>query len=181
MAERLAPPPRRIKLLVGVFEQETGLLAAARAAREQNLPVYDAYTPYAVHGLDAAMGLPRTRLPTVCFFCGLAGLAAALAFQLWTATSNWPMNVGGKPFHSLPALVPVSFETAVLLASLATVLAFFLRARLWPGRSPVSLANGVTDDRFVLALGPAVTFDPRAGEVLRQHGAVEIREIEAAP
>src|SRR5205823_1776972 len=69
--------------LCGYFDDEAALLAAARAARAAGVAVADAYTPYAVHGLDEAMGLRRSRLPWVCFLAGLCGGALALSFELW--------------------------------------------------------------------------------------------------
>ena len=84
------------------------------------------------------------------------------------------MNIGGKSHSALPALVPITFEMMVLFAALGTVLAFFVRVRLWPGRQPDLPATGITDDRFVLVLeGEAA-----AREFLEDQGAEEIRETE---
>lgn len=140
------------RVIIGSFAAEDDVLGAARAARQHGFRIADAYTPYAVHGLDQPMGLRPSRLPWVCFLCGLIGAAYALSSQFWAMTSSWPMNVGGKPWNSLPAYVPVTFEVMVLLAGPGVVLAFFLRCRLFPGKEAAPLFRGVTDDRFVLAL-----------------------------
>jgi hypothetical protein len=140
------------RVLVGDFGTEDDLLGAARAARERGFRIADAYTPYAVHGLDRAMGLRPSRLPWVCFGLGLFGAVSKLAFQFWAMAVDWPVNVGGKPWNSFPAYVPVTFEVMVLLAGLGTVLAFALRCRLLPGREAAPLFHGTTDDTFVLAL-----------------------------
>ena len=143
------------RTLVGVFRSPGDLVAAVRAARAAGWTVEDAQTPYPVHGLPEAMDLAPSRLPVVCFLFGLAGASVALWFQFWTTAIDWPINVGGKPWNSLPAFVPVAFETMVLAAGLGVVGTFLLVARLLPG-APSRLAHPrATDDRFVVVLAPA--------------------------
>ena len=140
------------RVLVGDFARAEYLLGAARAAREHGLRIADAYTPYPVHGLAGAMGLRPSRLPWLCFGLCVLGATFKLAFQFWAMAVDWPVNVGGKPWNSFPAYVPVTFEVMVLLAGLGVVLAFFVRCRLFPGKEAAPLFRGVTDDRFVLVL-----------------------------
>lgn len=148
------------RLLVSVFGHEKDILGATRAARESGYKIEDVYTPYAVHGMDDAQGLKKSALPYVCLGLGLAGAAAKLWYQLWTSATSWPVNVGGKPLKSVPAFVPVTFEIMVLFAGVGTVIALFLVSRLWFGRKPKVLYDGVTDDRFVLVLEETdATFD----------------------
>jgi hypothetical protein len=156
--------PRRV--LVGSFATGEDLLGAARAARQYGFAITDAYTPYPVHGLDRALGLRPSRLPWACFVYGLIGAAFALSFQQWAMAYSWPMNVGGKPWNSLPAYVPVTFEIMVLIAGLGLVLTFLLRCRLLPGKDAAPLFPGVTDDRFVLVLERPE--DPADDNVARQ-------------
>src|SRR5271166_1942554 len=137
------------RVFVGTFATEEDVLGAARAARERGLRIADAYTPYAVHGLDRAMGLRPSRLPWVCFGLGLLGAVFKLTFQFWAMAVDWPINVGGKPWNSLPAYVPVTFEVMVLLAGLGVVFAFLLRCRLLPGKQATPLFRGATDDTFL--------------------------------
>jgi hypothetical protein len=166
------------RVVVGTFEEELGLLGVARAAREEGLKIIDAYAPYAVHGLDDAMGLPPSRLPWVCFFAGITGAALKLWFEFWTTMVDWPVNVGGKPWNSLPAFVPVTFEVMVLSAGLTTVFVFLVLGRLWPSRRPANLYPGVTDDRFVLVLEETDSqrdFE-RLRKLLEKFGAVNVEE-----
>jgi hypothetical protein len=157
----------RRRVLVGSFTAEEDVLGATRAAREHGLHIVDVYTPYAVHGLDRAMGLRPSRLPWACFALGLLGAALALSFQFWTTAVDWPMNVGGKPWNSLPAYVPITFEVMVLLAGLGVVFAFVLRSRLFPGKQPAPLFRDATNDRFVLVLeSPAEALDALAARRL---------------
>ncbi len=167
------------KLLIGLYSSEDALLGATREAREKGYAIHDAYTPYAVHGLDQAMGLRPTRLGWVCFGLGSAGLTLALFFQSWTFVSDWPLNVGGKDPWALPALLPVTFEVTVLFAAIGTVLALFLRTGLLPGKRPKVSVPETSDDRFALALVvPESAGDPVRAH-LAAHHPVEIREIEA--
>jgi hypothetical protein len=124
------------------------------------------------------MGLQLSRLPWVCFVLGLVGATFKVWFEYWTTAVSWPLNVGGKPWNSWPAFVPVTFEVMVLFAGVSTVLAFFLVARLWPGRRAVLVHPRVTDDRFVLVLDQRdATFDlRRVRRLLERHHSVEIVE-----
>lgn len=166
------------RLLIGVFECEEDILNATRASRTMGYKFVDAYAPYAVHGLDEAMGLPPSRLPWVCFALGLAGAAFKVWFEFWTTSVNWPVNVGGKPWNSLPAFVPITFEVMVLTAGVSTVLAFFALARLLPGRKAKLPRARVTDDEFVLVLEESdAAFDvARVRRLLGGFNAVRIEE-----
>ncbi len=142
----------RRRILIGRFAHEEDVLAAVRAARKIGFRIADVYTPYAVHGLDQAMGLRPSRLPWACFVFGLMGAALALGFQFWAMAVSWPVNVGGKPWNSLPAFVPVAFELTVLFAGLGVVLALFIRSRMFLGKEANPLFAHTTDDQFVLVL-----------------------------
>ena len=128
-----APPVGRGRLIVSVFEREADVIQATAAARKQGLEIADVFGPYASHGLDRALGLRPTRLPWVCFLLGLSGAVTMAAFQYWATAVSWPINVGGKPWNSLPAFVPVTFEIMVLCAGVGTVAAFFWSTGLRPG------------------------------------------------
>jgi hypothetical protein len=167
-----------LRVYIAAFAESDDLLGAVTAIRERDWPLVEAYTPYPVHGLDEALGLPRSRLSVVCFICGLLGVALALSCQFWTTAWDWPLNVGGQPWNSLPAFVPVTFETMVLLAGLGLFLALLLRCGLYPGKRPRSLLQGETDNRFVLVFGGPGS-DAGASEVqelLQNHRAVSLHE-----
>lgn len=171
------------RVFVASFENEQLLLDAAAAARQAGFPAHDAYTPYAVHGLDEVLGLRPSRLPWVCFGCGLFGLLAALLFQWWTSAVDWPLNVGGKPPASNPAFILVGFELMVLLAGVGTVFAFFVRARLYPRAEPAFSIERVTDDRFALCFLPTDRgFDEaRVRTLCESSGAVSTGFVEGTP
>ncbi len=164
------------RLHVAVFGSAPELLAAAKACRASGLDLLDAYAPFPVHGLDGLLGLRRSRLPWVTLAGGATGLSLALLFQYWATATDYPLDVGGKPWDSFPAFVPVAFEMLVLLGGLATAAAFLLRSRLRPGPPRWLPDPRVTDDRFVLVLrGGAPWTDQEIQTLLGRHGALDTR------
>ena len=166
------------RLLLATFEHEDDLLAATAAVRRRGWRIVDAFTPYAVHGLDRALGLKPSRLTWVCFICGMLGAVGMLWFEHWTAAVDWALDVGGKPWNSLPSDVPVAFEAAVLLAGFGSVFALFIVSRLYPGRRAMVVDPRATDDRFVLVIDQSdAAFDAQAAsQMLREFHVVETEE-----
>ena len=167
-----------MRTLVGVFEREEDILQATDAARTSGLTILDVYTPYTVHGLDAAMALQPSRLPWVCFALGLVGASAKVGFEYWASWLDWPVNVGGKPWDSLPAFVPLTFEIMVLFAGVSTVMALFIVSRLFPGKKPQLISPRVTNDQFALVFehtGGNVDID-EVHHLLKSYNAVGIEE-----
>jgi hypothetical protein len=162
--------------LVAFFDDERQFLHGADVARTAGLAIEDAFVPYHVHGMEEALGLRRSRLTFVCFVAGLVGGSLALGFQVWTSAVSWPLNIGGKPFASYPAFVPVTFEVTILSAALVSVFAFFARSHLFPGKTVVALPR-VTDDRFALVLAED---NLRAREILTRAGATTLEGDVAA-
>lgn len=166
------------RVLLGIFEREEDILEATRLTRARGLKILDVYSPYAVHGLEAAMGLKPSRLPWICFLAAVAGAVLKLWFEFWTTMVDWPVNVGGKPWNSLPAFIPVTFEVMVLSAGLITVAAFLLVSRLWPGKRAVVPVPQVTDNRFVLVVEETdAAFDPLGvRRLFEEFNAVSVEE-----
>ncbi|HKU23746.1 MAG TPA: DUF3341 domain-containing protein [Terriglobales bacterium] len=166
------------RLFVGVFEREDDTLAAVQASRRLGFKVADVYAPYAVHGLEEAMGLPPSRLPWIVFLLGLSGAAFKVWFEFWTTMVDWPLNVGGKPFNSLPAFVPVTFEVMVLCAALGAVISLFFICRLLPGKRAIAPVAGVTDNRFAVVLEEVdSTFDTsKVQRMFEDFHAVHVEE-----
>ena len=167
------------RIYVGYFDSEEAILDATTAARHAGLAIHDVYTPYAVHGLDEAMGLRRSRLGWVCFGAAMLGLSCAVALQWWASVWSWPLNVGGKPAASWPAFIPVAFELTVLFAALLSVAALFARTKLFPGRRARALPR-TTNDLFALALETEDTsFDEKAAlGFLAARGALSTELVE---
>ncbi len=155
------------ELWIAGFAGERELLAAVERLQEAGQPVADAYAPYPIHGLDELLGLRPSGLGWVTFGAGAFGAVSAFGFQVWSSAVSWPLNVGGKPNVSTLAFIPITFEVTVLCAGLATAAAFLWRSRLYPRPRVAPVAEGVTDDRFALAV------DPRAGNL----SDVELRRL----
>lgn len=166
------------RMLLATFEHEDDLLAATSEARHKGYRIVDAFTPYAVHGLDRAMGLKDSRITWVCFVGGMAGALGMLWFEYWVGAIAWPIDVGGKPWNSLPSNIPVAFETAVLLAGYGSVLALFYVARLFPGKQVDPQLERVSDDRFVMVLDEVdAAFDAaRIQAMLEPFNLLELEE-----
>lgn len=164
------------QFLVARFSNEHDLRDAVRRLRERGFRIFDAFTPYPVHGLAELMGVRRSRLPIASLCAGLLGLAAAIGFQFYAAVFDWPLNVGGKPLNSTLAFVPITFEITVLSAGLVTAAAFLVRSRLFPGASPVRFTEGTTEDVFALVLRRRdATFDAgEARQLLLESGARDV-------
>ncbi len=162
MSKRRSPSRGAIRYHVLVLDDADETVAAVRRLRRDGFDLHDVYTPFAVHELDVEMGLRPTRLPWMTLLGGTLGLTLGLGFQAWTATANWPLNIGGKSNLALPALAPVTFESAVLLAALFSVATLFAASRLFPrGRPPSQPIAAVTDDRFAIVVREAdAAFDP---------------------
>jgi hypothetical protein len=101
------------------FAKPEELLHAARAAYRAGYRKMDAYSPYAVEGVAEAIGFHKTRVPLVVLLGGIAGGITAYGMQWYSAVISYPLNVGGRPLHSWPAFVPITFELTVLFAAIA--------------------------------------------------------------
>ncbi len=111
--------------LLAEFEDPEEILKAAEAARGAGYEKMDAYTPFPVEGLAAAIGFHRTRLPFVILIGGLLGCGGGFLMQYWCNAVNYPINVGGRPFNSWPMFIPVTFEMTILSAAVAAIVGLF--------------------------------------------------------
>ena len=107
--------------LLAEFTSAEALLAATRKAREAGYSRVEAYSPFPVDGLAEATGFKRNWVPAIVLGGGLAGGIGGYFMQWYSAVISYPINSGGKPPHSWPAFIPVTFELTVLFAALAGV------------------------------------------------------------
>jgi hypothetical protein len=108
--------------LLAEFDDPTSLVAAAASARTAGYRRMDAYSPFPIEELHEALGSHHTRLPLIVLIGGLLGCIGGYALQYWASAIAYPLNVGGKPLHSWPAFIPVTFECTILGAALSAVL-----------------------------------------------------------
>lgn len=105
--------------MMAEFARPEQLLAATRAAYKAGYRKMDAYTPYAVEGVAEALGFTRTKVPLITLLGGITGALTAYGMQWYSAVVDYPLNVGGRPLHSWPAFIPITFELTVLFAAIA--------------------------------------------------------------
>jgi hypothetical protein len=140
------------KFVVGCFDDEKVLFPAIKNVRRAGYKIHDVYTPFAVHGIDHAIGIRETSLHTAGFIYGITGTATALSFMGWVFTRDWPLNIGGKPHFPLPAFIPIVFETTVLFAAVGMVLTFCYLCQMSPFIKKHHFHLRATDDLFVMVL-----------------------------
>jgi mono/diheme cytochrome c family protein len=150
---------------VGLFGSAQALVDAIPRVRGRTAGKLEAYTPYPVHGIEAALGLRRSPLGGMVLVMGLIGGAAAIAFQGWTSAVDYPVVTGGKVPFSWQAFVPILFEITVLFATFTAGLGMLLLLNRLPFFGHPMLRSkaiaGVTRDRFALA----IERDPKGGEL----------------
>ncbi len=113
--------PAPIYGIMAEFDSATELVAAARRTHAAGYTKIDAYSPFPVEELAEAIGFHRNGVPLVTLIGGLLGGLSGYAMQYWIAAVSYPVNVGGKPYHSWPAFIIVTFEMTILFAGLAAV------------------------------------------------------------
>jgi hypothetical protein len=152
--------------LVAEFDTPSAIFHAAQRVREEGYRWFDCCTPFAVHGLDKAMGIKPTFLPILVFFGGLTGAIAGIVLQWFTNSVSfdiWALvfvrgydfMISGKPFASVPAWIPVIFELTVLLSALGAVGWMLLLNGLPRHYHPLFKSDRfarATDDRFFLVI-----------------------------
>ncbi len=108
--------------LMAEFNTTDDLLKAAERTYAEGYRRMDAFTPFPVEGLAEAIGFHKTRVPLICLIGGLTGCSGGFFLQWWPNVIGYPLNIGGKPFNSWPAFIPITFELTILCAGIFTVL-----------------------------------------------------------
>ena len=121
---------RVIHGLMAEFDDPSSLVAATEHARAAGYRCMDAYSPFPIEELHDALGAHHARLPLIVLIGGLCGCVGGYALQYWSSVMAYPLNIGGKPLHSWPAFIPVTFECTILVAALSAVLGMLALNRL---------------------------------------------------
>jgi hypothetical protein len=104
------------------FETPSALVSAAREARRQGYRKLDAYSPFPIEELSDALHLHHNKLPLIVLIGGILGGLAGYLLQYYVTVVYFPINIGGRPLHSWPSYIIITFETTILIASLSAVL-----------------------------------------------------------
>ncbi len=166
------------KTLQAIFDDDDVLLSAVKDLRAAEYHIEEIFTPFPVHGLEKAVGLPNTRIAIMAFIYGVIGFSFAVWMMNYMMIADWPQNIGGKPSFSfaenMPAFVPIMFELTVFFAAHLMVITFYMRSKLWPFKNAENPDPRTTDDHFMIEI--AVSDDVNALEdLLKKAGAKEIK------
>ena len=139
------------KVLYGLYNDEEILMTAIKQIKKEDAEIMDVFTPFPVHGFDPVLGLTESRLHIAGFIYGMTGTTLAFGFMSWVFTRDWPIIFGGKPYFSVPAFIPITFEFTVLMAAVGMVITFYLVCGLGFGVENPYLDPRITDDKFCIA------------------------------
>lgn len=141
--------------LMAEFDQPTELVEAARRTYDAGFRRINGYSPFPIPELWEAIGFHKTRLPIIVLIGGIIGGLGGYFMMYYMEVIDYPLNVGGRPFHSWPAFLPITFETTVLCAALAAVFGMLALNKLPQPYHPVFNAERfalATRDRFFLVI-----------------------------
>jgi hypothetical protein len=156
----------RPALLLAQFESPDAILGAAQRVRDAGYEKWDVHTPYPVHGMDAAMGLPDSRLGWIVLASGLTGLLSAAIMMQWMNGYDYPLVIGGKPPEAYATMVPILFELTVLLAAFGATFGMLGLNQIPRHHHPVFYSErfeACSNDKFFISIeGEDGKFDPNA-------------------
>jgi mono/diheme cytochrome c family protein len=168
--------------LLAEYESPEALLSASEKVRNGGYRDWDTFTPFPIHGIEAAMGIKWTILPWLVLAGGMTGCALATGFQWWANAVDYPFIISGKPFWSLPANVPIIFELTVLFSALTAVFGMLGLNKLPLPAHPLDLSERFsrsTSDRFyVLVQASDPVFDEKDTRALLEGtGAIAVEAV----
>ena len=169
---------RNKNFILGVYSDPDEVVSAVKKIRSNKIKVHEVYSPFAIHGIDDALGYKRSRLPIAAFLFGMLGTLLALTMQFWMMGIDWPMIIGGKNFAALPPFIPVTFELTVLISALGMVGVFMVASDLKPYKKLKLMDTRITDDKHVIAidLGANNGASEEIKKLLKESGAEEVNE-----
>src|SRR5215469_8529406 len=164
------------------FENVNDAITAARRTYAAGYRKIDAYAPFPVEELAEAVGFHGNGVALVCLVGGLMGATAAYILQWWINTISYPINIGGRPLHSWPAFIIVSFEMTILFSGLSAVFGMLALNGLPMPYHPVfnvpqfDLAS--KDKFFIIIFASDKNYHPvRTRTFLESLGPVSVSEV----
>jgi hypothetical protein len=164
--------------IAGIWLDDHEVVKAATRVREAGYSKFDAIVPFPVHGLEEAIGIRRSWIPWVTFAMAITGLLSGLLLQWWTSAVSWPLNIGGKPFFSGPAFIPIMFELTILFSALASVGTLIVACGL-PRIDPPIIDPALTSHKFAIFIPETEAgYDAaKVEQLLKSLGAVEVKKV----
>jgi hypothetical protein len=141
--------------LIAEFSDRDELLVAAQRAHDAGYRCMDAYSPFPIEGLAEAIGHKHTAIPFIVLCGGIVGGLGGYFMEWFAMKVDYPLNIGGRPLHSWPIFIPITFELTVLIASLSAVIGMLALNKLPEPYHPVFNASGferASTDKFFLCI-----------------------------
>ena len=107
--------------IMAEFDSAQALIDAAKRTHEAGYKKIDAYSPFPIEGLAEELGFHRDEVPLVVLIGGIVGGLTGYLMQYWMSAIDYPLNIGGKPYHSWPAFIVITFEMTILFAGISAV------------------------------------------------------------
>jgi hypothetical protein len=108
--------------LMAEFDSAQALIDAADKVRRAGYTKADAYSPFPIHGLAEALGFKERHVAPIVLCAGITGGLAGYGLEYWTQVIDFPMNIGGRPFHSWVSFIPPAYEVTILFAAFSAVI-----------------------------------------------------------
>ena len=161
--------------LLGVFDEEDALLAAFRKMKEEEIEIEDIFTPYPIHEVLEKHGR-KSKLTVVGWFYGFFASLGVLAFLVYTAGIDWPLNYGGKPSNAFPSFIVITIILTIFSITILSLFTFSWRANLWPSNKKPIFHEGATDDKFVILVNREKVDEGKFTSVMKETGAIDVIE-----
>ena len=152
--------------MMAEFDTPAALVEAAKRTYQAGYKRIDAYTPFPIEGLAEEIGFHRDEVPLVVLIGGIVGGLTGYLMQYWMAAVAYPLNIGGKPYHSWPAFIVITFEMTILFAGISTVFGMLALNGLPMPYHPVfnvpRFTRASRDRFFLVVFSSDVKYDPAA-------------------
>jgi len=165
------------------FNNAQELYVAAKKLRASGFKRWDVFSPYPIHGMDDAMGLPNSKVSFFSLCGGIVGAATAFFLIWYTSGVEYPLVVQGKPHFAFEPTFPVFFEITILLTAFFTVGSMLVLNFLPRYYHPVfnwDRFAKVTDDKFfaVIESSDPLFHEAKTKALLEDLGGTHVTLIE---
>ena len=152
--------------MMAEFDTPVALIEAAKRTYQAGYKRIDTYTPFPVEGLAEEIGFHRDEVPLVVLIGGMVGGLTGYLMQYWMSAVAYPLNIGGKPYHSWPAFIVITFEMTILFAGISAVFGMLALNGLPMPYHPVfnvpRFTRASRDRFFLVVFSSDVKYDPAA-------------------